>query len=51
LYAARLSMGQTRDKIENEAEELFAKLVPPECPDWLNEEDYAQLKLIRDQWI
>ena len=51
LYAARLSMGQTRDKIENEAEEFFAKLVPPECPDWLNEEDYAQLKLIRDQWI
>jgi hypothetical protein len=51
LYAARLAMGQTREKIENEAEEFFAKLVPSECPDWLNEEDYSQLKLIRDQWI
>ena len=51
LYAARLSMGQTREKIENEAEEFFAKIVPPECPDWLNEEDYQQLRLIRDQWI
>ncbi len=51
LYAARLSMGQTRDKIEDEAEEFFAKLVPPECPDWLNKEDYQQLRLIRDQWI
>ena len=22
-----------------------------ECPEWFNEEDYGQLKLIRDQWI
>ena len=51
LYAARLSMGQTREKIEDEADDFFGKLVPPECPDWLNEEDYGQLKLIRDQWI
>ena len=51
LYAARLNMGQTREKIEEDAEQFFARLVPPECPDWFNEEDYAQLKLIRDQWI
>ena len=51
LYAARISMGQTREKIEDEAEEFFQKLVPGECPDWFNEEDYAQLRLIRDQWI
>jgi hypothetical protein len=51
LYAARISMGQTREKIEEEAEHFFGRLVPPECPDWFNEEDYAQLKLIRDQWI
>jgi len=31
--------------------ETFQKLVPSECPDWFNEEDYAQLRLIRDQWI
>jgi len=51
LYAARLNMGQVREKIENEAEDFFARLVPTECPDWFNEEDYQQLKLIRDQWI
>ena len=51
LYAARLSMGQSREEIEDEAEEFFAHLVPHECPDWHSEEDYAQLKLIRDQWI
>ena len=28
LYAARISMGQTREKIEDEAEDFFAKLVP-----------------------
>ena len=51
LYAARLGMGQTREKIEDEAESFFAKLVPHELPEWFNEEDYGQLKLIRDQWI
>ena len=51
LYAARVSMGQTREKIEDEAEQFFARIVPGECPEWFNEEDYGQLKLIRDQWI
>jgi hypothetical protein len=51
LYAARLAMGQTREHIEDEAEEFFGRLVPGECPEWLNEDDYNQLKLIRDQWI
>ena len=51
LYAARINMGQTRETIENEAEEFFGSLVPSECPDYFNEEDYGQLKLIRDQWI
>jgi hypothetical protein len=51
LYAARLGMGQTREKIEEEAEEFFGRIIPPQCPEWFNEEDYAQLKLIRDQWI
>jgi hypothetical protein len=44
-------MGQTREKIEDEAEQFFARIVPGECPEWFNEEDYGQLKLIRDQWI
>jgi hypothetical protein len=52
MYAARLGMGQSRDKIAEDAEVFFANLVPGEqTPGWFNEEDYAQLKLIRDQWI
>lgn len=52
LYAVRLSMGQSRDKIEEDAEEFFAKLLPGnEKPEHFNEEDWVQLKLIRDQWI
>lgn len=51
MYAARLDIGQDRTTIENEAEEFFGALVPDHCPEWFNEADYAQLKLIRDQWI
>jgi hypothetical protein len=79
LYAARLTMGQTRGKIEDDAEEFFTRLMGhyeesgidrsgesslvghilvdhgevhgDRCPEWFNEEDWAQLKLIRDQWI
>ena len=51
LYAARLAMGQTREHIEDEAETFFGRLCPGECPEWFNEDDYNQLKLIRDQWI
>lgn len=53
MYAARLSFGTARDQIENEAETFFAKLIGEgdQCPDWITEEDWGQLKLIRDQWI
>jgi hypothetical protein len=53
LYAARLSMGQTRERIEDDAEEFFGTLLGSNdaCPDHFTEEDWAQLKLIRDQWI
>lgn len=53
MYAARLSMGQTREDIENEAEEFFGKIVGSgdERPIWFTEADWGQLKLIRDQWI
>ncbi len=31
---------------------FFQNLVPGEqTPGWFNEEDYHQLKLIRDQWV
>ena len=53
LYATRLAMGQTREKIADDAEEFFNRLIPPEehCPEWFNEEDYRQLRMIRDQWV
>lgn len=53
LYAARLSMGQEREKIEEDAEEFFCKLLGQGdiCPDYFTEEGWAQLKMIRDQWI
>jgi hypothetical protein len=53
LYAARLAMGQTREKIADDAEEFFGRLVPHDdhCPEWFNEEDFRQIKMIRDQWV
>jgi hypothetical protein len=52
LYATRLNMGQTREVLEDEAEVFFRRLVPTDdCPDWFNQADYDQLKLIRNQWI
>ena len=52
LYAARLAMGQVREKIEDDAETFFSRLIPGDgCPDWFNEADYETLKLIRNQWI
>ena len=46
-------MGQNREKIEDDAEAFFQKLMGSgdQCPEWFNEEDYGQLRLIRDQWI
>jgi hypothetical protein len=52
LYAARLGMGQSREKIADEADEFFRKIIFMEnCPEWFNEDDYRQLKMIRDQWV
>jgi hypothetical protein len=53
LYAARTSMGQDSKQIEDEAEEFFDKLMGrgDQAPEWINPDDWNQLKLIRDQWI
>jgi hypothetical protein len=58
LYAARLAMGQDRQILEDEAEEFFGRLMNnadesegDNCPEWFNDDDWVQLKLIRDQWI
>lgn len=52
-YAARLSMDQSREQIEDDAEAFFSRIIGrgTECPEWFKEEDWQQLKLIRDQWI
>lgn len=52
-YAARLSMGQTRGHIEDDAETFFTRLLgdTDHCPDYFNHDDWDQLKLLRDQWI
>ncbi len=53
FYAARLSMGQSRDKIEDEAEVFFSRLIGNgiDCPEFLTEDDFHMVKMIRDQWI
>lgn len=53
LYAARINMGQTRETIENEAEIFFFKVMGSndQRPDWFNDSDWQQLKMLRDQWI
>ena len=52
-YAALLRLGQRREKIEDDAEPFFMHLMgsSDHCPEWFSETDWAQLKLIRDQWI
>ena len=46
-------MGSVREQIESEAEVFFADLMGAgdHRPDWFSDEDWLQLKLIRDQWI
>lgn len=53
MFAARLAMGQDREAIEDEAEELFSVLMGAgeDRPEWLDESDWAQLRMLRDQWI
>jgi len=54
VYATRMGLGADRMVIEAEAETFFGALLGATTshrPDWFNEEDWVQLKLIRDQWI
>ena len=50
-YASRLALGSSRERIENDAEQFFAEMIPTTKPQWFNEDDYEQMILIRDQWI
>lgn len=51
-YAALEAMGKCRADIEELAELFFNKIIcADECPPHFHEDDYRQLKMIRDQWI
>jgi hypothetical protein len=53
VYAARVQAGQSREYVANDAEEFFAKITGhgDTCPEYFSEDDWYQLKLIRNQWI
>ena len=52
-YATRLAEGEPRRQIMEEAMEFFANLmgVDDTCPSHFKEEDWLQLRIIRNQWI
>jgi hypothetical protein len=53
LFAHRLSKGESRDSIAEEAETFFVQLLGQarDRPNHFSDEDWQQLKLIRDQWV
>jgi hypothetical protein len=56
LFAARIAMGQARERVEDDAERFFARLFDGQAtstqrPEWLNDDDWKQLVLLRDQWV
>jgi hypothetical protein len=52
-YACRLAGGEQRRTIMEDAGEFFASLmgVDDTCPTHFKEEDWLQLRIIRNQWI
>ncbi len=52
-YAVRLAGGESRRQIMEDAVEFFANLmgVDDNCPSHFKEEDWLQLRIIRNQWI
>ena len=52
-YASRLSDGHSRRTIMEDAVEFFANLmgVDDNCPSHFKQEDWLQLRIIRNQWI
>ena len=53
LYATRLALGADQTAVESDAEVFFSQLLGTgdRRPDWMSEDDWLQLKLIRDQWM
>ena len=51
FYAERLNnKKEPRFKITSEAAQFFPPLVPTECPEWFNPDDWEQLRIIQKQW-
>jgi hypothetical protein len=51
-YAARLRQGEPRVLIVRDAASFFHRLLPSEHkPEFLNMEDFQQLKILRQQWL
>lgn len=53
LYARRLSMGGTRERIRADAIAFFNGIMGggEQCPEHFHDEDWMQLKLLRGQWV
>ena len=53
FFAERLRNGESRDAIAQDAVSFFIQLMgtDDDCPSHFNEEDWAQLRLVRDQWV
>ncbi len=50
-WAREVEMGRPRDKISDEAAIFFRRLMPQaECPDWCTEDDWRQMRMLRDAW-
>ena len=52
-FARRLASGEPREQIAEDAEPFFDKLLGlgRDKPDHFSDDDWQQLKLIRDQWV
>lgn len=52
-YAARAANGESRNRISDDAELFFLRVMGTsrEKPDHFSEEDWQQLRMIRDQWL
>lgn len=53
LWADRLSLKVPREQIKAEAVVFFRRLMGDDdrCPDYLNREDFGQLRILRNQWL
>jgi hypothetical protein len=53
VYAKRLTLGSTRERVRPEAIRFFKNLMgeSEHCPEQFTQVDWDQLKLIRNQWV